>query len=62
MARNHNQFLPGLWLPAFLEQYGSKTQCRTALLGFVRKLAALGHTALKIDSCASPIKVLIYTP
>ncbi|MCD6006115.1 cobalamin biosynthesis protein [Halomonas sp. IOP_6] len=30
-------------------------------LGFARKLPALDNTALKIASCASPIKVLIYT-
>ncbi|AZM95551.1 cobalamin biosynthesis protein [Vreelandella venusta] len=30
-------------------------------LGFARKLPALDNTALKIASCASPIKMLIYT-
>ncbi|BCB07552.1 precorrin methylase [Vreelandella venusta] len=30
-------------------------------LGFARKLPALDNTALKIASCASPIKILIYT-
>ena len=29
--------------------------------GFVRKLLTLAHTALKTSSCASPIKILIYT-
>ncbi|MDX5979327.1 cobalamin biosynthesis protein [Vreelandella alkaliphila] len=30
-------------------------------LGFARKLPALDNTALKIASCASPIKIFIYT-
>jgi hypothetical protein len=32
MARNPIQFQPGLSLPAFLEQYGTESQCQTALL------------------------------
>tara|TARA_R110002124_G_scaffold4265_2_gene26004 strand:+ start:574 stop:720 length:147 start_codon:yes stop_codon:yes gene_type:complete len=31
------------------------------MLGFVRKLPALANTALKINSCPSPIKMFIYT-
>ena len=32
MARNPIQFQPGLSLPALLEQYGTESQCQTALL------------------------------
>ncbi|HCR98276.1 MAG TPA: hypothetical protein DIW40_12240 [Halomonas sp.] len=49
-----------------LTDYALKQACVKRLnpqstLGFVRKLLALDHTALKISSCASPIKILIYT-
>lgn len=32
MAKNTVQFQPGMSLPAFLEQYGSESQCREALI------------------------------
>ena len=32
MAMNRMQFQPGLSLPAFLEQYGTETVCRGAVL------------------------------